>query len=99
MTPFFLLLNSQITRRSVPVDCIGLVKAVVFGRLLFDMADSTEPEPQQTEFSKDARAIHERALKQADDALKGKITSSGDEKLYKGFMGILIFGGRWRKNG
>ncbi|KAB5516859.1 hypothetical protein DKX38_027507 [Salix brachista] len=53
------------------------------------MADSTEPEPQQTEFSKYARAIRERALKQADDALKGIKTSSGDEKLCKGIHGYI----------
>ncbi|XP_009609000.1 zinc finger CCCH domain-containing protein 1 [Nicotiana tabacum] len=38
----------------------------------------------ETEFSKDARAIRERALKQAEEALKGKSKTGGDEKLYKG---------------
>ncbi|XP_054779995.1 zinc finger CCCH domain-containing protein 1 isoform X1 [Prosopis cineraria] len=38
----------------------------------------------ETDFSKDARAIRERALKQAEESLKGKGTSSGEEKLYKG---------------
>lgn len=38
----------------------------------------------ETEFSKDARAIRERALKLADEALKGKSKTGGDEKLYKG---------------
>ncbi|KAK7345672.1 hypothetical protein VNO77_16280 [Canavalia gladiata] len=38
----------------------------------------------ETEFSKDARAIRERALKQAAESLKGKNASSEDEKLYKG---------------
>ncbi|KAG8650752.1 zinc finger CCCH domain-containing protein 1 [Manihot esculenta] len=38
----------------------------------------------ETEFSKDARAIRERALKQAEEALKGKNPSSGNEKVYKG---------------
>lgn len=41
----------------------------------------------ETEFSKDARAIRERALKQAEEALKGKTPSSGDAKLYKGIHG------------
>ncbi|KAF5732727.1 Zinc finger CCCH domain-containing protein 1 [Tripterygium wilfordii] len=41
----------------------------------------------ETDFSKDARAIRERALKKADEALKGKKQSSGDEKLYKGIHG------------
>ncbi|KAK9743148.1 hypothetical protein RND81_03G220200 [Saponaria officinalis] len=38
----------------------------------------------ETDFSRDARAIRERALKQAQEALKGKNKTSGDEKLYKG---------------
>ncbi|CAJ1949854.1 unnamed protein product [Sphenostylis stenocarpa] len=38
----------------------------------------------ETEFSKDARAIRERALKQASESLKGKSARSEDEKLYKG---------------
>ncbi|EEF40224.1 RING finger protein 113A, putative [Ricinus communis] len=41
----------------------------------------------ETEFSKDARAIRERALNQAEEALKGKTPSSGDAKLYKGIHG------------
>ncbi|XP_037497258.1 zinc finger CCCH domain-containing protein 1 isoform X2 [Jatropha curcas] len=41
----------------------------------------------ETEFSKDARAIRERALKQAEEALKGKQPASGNEKLYKGIHG------------
>lgn len=41
----------------------------------------------ETEFSKDARAIRERALRKAEEALKGKKPSSGDEKLYKGIHG------------
>lgn len=38
----------------------------------------------ETDFSKDARAIRERALKQASESLKGKGTGSEDAKLYKG---------------
>lgn len=38
----------------------------------------------ETEFSKDARAIRERSLKQAEEVLKGKSKTGGDEKLYKG---------------
>ncbi|PSS24215.1 Zinc finger CCCH domain-containing protein [Actinidia chinensis var. chinensis] len=41
----------------------------------------------ETEFSKDARAIRESALNQAEDALKGKTKNSEDEKLYKGIHG------------
>ncbi|CAK9140502.1 unnamed protein product [Ilex paraguariensis] len=41
----------------------------------------------ETEFTKDARAIRERVLKQAEDTLKGKNKSTGDEKLYKGIHG------------
>eukprot|EP00250_Pteridium_aquilinum_P001482 c11673_g1_i1 orf=546-1547(+) len=39
----------------------------------------------ETEFDKDARAIRERVLKQADEALRGK--KPQDEKLYKGIHG------------
>jgi RING finger protein 113A len=38
----------------------------------------------ETDFSNDARAIRERALKQASETLKGKGTGSEDGKLYKG---------------
>ncbi|XP_043807067.1 zinc finger CCCH domain-containing protein 1 isoform X2 [Manihot esculenta] len=41
----------------------------------------------ETEFSKDARAIRERALKQAEEALKGKNPSSDNEKVYRGVHG------------
>ena len=41
----------------------------------------------ETEFDKDARAIRERVLKQADQALKGN--KSQDEKLYKGIHGYV----------
>ncbi|XP_050230492.1 zinc finger CCCH domain-containing protein 1 [Mercurialis annua] len=41
----------------------------------------------ETDFSRDARAVRERALKQADEALKGKKSTSGDAKLYKGIHG------------
>ena len=43
----------------------------------------------ETEFTKDARAIREKVLKRAEDALKGKNTSSGGEKLYKGMHGYV----------
>lgn len=38
----------------------------------------------ETDFSRDSRAIRERVLKKADEALKGKNKTSGDEKVYKG---------------
>ncbi|KAE8685606.1 Zinc finger CCCH domain-containing protein 1 [Hibiscus syriacus] len=43
----------------------------------------------ETEFTKDARAIRERVLKRAEEALKGKTTSSGGEKLYTGMHGYV----------
>ncbi|GLT61012.1 hypothetical protein SLA2020_337480 [Shorea laevis] len=43
----------------------------------------------ETEFNKDARAIRERVLRRAEEALKGKSTGSGDEKLYKGIHGYV----------
>lgn len=38
----------------------------------------------ETAFDRDARAIRERSLKQAEESLKGKVSSAGSEKLYKG---------------
>ncbi|XP_022722604.1 zinc finger CCCH domain-containing protein 1-like [Durio zibethinus] len=43
----------------------------------------------ETEFTKDARAIHEKVLKRAEESFKGKNTSSGEEKLYKGMHGYV----------
>ncbi|GMI89980.1 hypothetical protein like AT1G01350 [Hibiscus trionum] len=43
----------------------------------------------ETEFTKDARAIREKVLKRAEEALKGKNTSSGGEKLYTGMHGYV----------
>ncbi|KAK9279141.1 hypothetical protein L1049_012818 [Liquidambar formosana] len=51
----------------------------------------------ETEFSKDARAIRERVLKQAEEALKGKSKSSGDEKLYKGIHGYTDYKAGFRR--
>ncbi|KAH6786102.1 hypothetical protein C2S51_038557 [Perilla frutescens var. frutescens] len=51
----------------------------------------------ETEFSKDARAIRERVLKQAEDALKGKKKSAGDEKLYKGLHGYTDYKAGFRR--
>ncbi|XP_057964970.1 zinc finger CCCH domain-containing protein 1 [Malania oleifera] len=51
----------------------------------------------ETEFSKDARAIRERVLKQAEEALKGKNTSSGGEKLYKGVHGYTDYKAGFRR--
>ena len=36
----------------------------------------------ETDFSRDARAIRERALKKAEEALKGKSKTSGDGKVF-----------------
>ncbi|XP_035547830.1 zinc finger CCCH domain-containing protein 1-like isoform X1 [Juglans regia] len=51
----------------------------------------------ETEFSRDARALREKALKQADEALKGKGKSSGDEKLYKGIHGYTDYKAGFRR--
>lgn len=53
----------------------------------------------ETEFTRDARAIRERVLKQADEALKGKNKSSGpgDEKLYKGVHNYTDFKAGFRR--
>ncbi|XP_051130878.1 zinc finger CCCH domain-containing protein 1 [Andrographis paniculata] len=51
----------------------------------------------ETEFSKDARAIRERVLKQAEEALKGKNKSGGDEKLYKGLHGYTDYKAGFRR--
>ncbi|XP_057778637.1 zinc finger CCCH domain-containing protein 1 [Salvia miltiorrhiza] len=51
----------------------------------------------ETDFSRDARAIRERVLKQAEAALKGKNKSSGDEKLYKGLHGYTDYKAGFRR--
>ncbi|XP_019178113.1 PREDICTED: zinc finger CCCH domain-containing protein 1-like [Ipomoea nil] len=51
----------------------------------------------ETEFSKDARAIRERVLKQAEEALKGKNEKTGDEKLYKGIHGYTDYKAGFRR--
>ncbi|KAA8520733.1 hypothetical protein F0562_014995 [Nyssa sinensis] len=51
----------------------------------------------ETEFSKDTQAIRERVLKQAEEALKGKNKSSGDEKLYKGMHGYTDYKAGFRR--
>ncbi|KAM0939453.1 putative transcription factor C3H family [Dioscorea sansibarensis] len=53
----------------------------------------------ETEFSRDARAIRERVLKQADEALKGKSKGKGkgDEKVYKGIHGYTDYKAGFRR--
>ncbi|EXB94919.1 Zinc finger CCCH domain-containing protein 1 [Morus notabilis] len=51
----------------------------------------------ETEFSKDARAIRERVLKNADAALKGKGKNTGDEKLYTGIHGYTDYKAGFRR--
>ncbi|XP_042490680.1 zinc finger CCCH domain-containing protein 1 [Macadamia integrifolia] len=51
----------------------------------------------ETEFSKDARALREKVLKQAEEALKGKHKPSGDEKLYKGIHGYTDYKAGFRR--
>ncbi|KAK6158863.1 hypothetical protein DH2020_006177 [Rehmannia glutinosa] len=51
----------------------------------------------ETDFSRDARAIRERVLKQAEEALKGKNKSGGDEKLYKGLHGYTDYKAGFRR--
>ncbi|KAJ4895130.1 Zinc finger CCCH domain-containing protein 1 [Raphanus sativus] len=41
----------------------------------------------ETDFNQDARAIRERVLKRADEALKGNRNNASDEKLYTGIHG------------
>ncbi|GKU98625.1 hypothetical protein SLEP1_g11603 [Rubroshorea leprosula] len=43
----------------------------------------------ETEFTRDAQAIRERVLKHFEEALKGKSTGPGDEKLYEGIHGYV----------
>lgn len=49
----------------------------------------------ETEFSKDARAIRERVLKQAEEALKGK--SKGEDKVYRGIHGYTDYKAGFRR--
>ncbi|KAL6982089.1 hypothetical protein U1Q18_023705 [Sarracenia purpurea var. burkii] len=51
----------------------------------------------ETEFSKDARAIRERVLKKAEDALKGKGKNPKVEKLYKGIHGYTDYKAGFRR--
>ncbi|KAL8153242.1 hypothetical protein V2J09_011002 [Rumex salicifolius] len=51
----------------------------------------------ETDFSRDARAIRERVLKRAEDALKGKGKPSGEEKLYKGIHGYKDYKAGFRR--
>lgn len=50
----------------------------------------------ETDFSRDARAIRERVLKQADEALKGK-KGNDNEKLYKGIHGYTDYKAGFRR--
>ncbi|KAL8494946.1 hypothetical protein ACS0TY_019203 [Phlomoides rotata] len=51
----------------------------------------------ETDFSRDARAIRERVLKQAEDALKGKNKAEGGEKLYKGLNAYTDYKAGFRR--
>ncbi|GER48668.1 zinc finger family protein [Striga asiatica] len=51
----------------------------------------------ETEFSRDARAIRERVLRQAEEALKGKNKADGSEKLYKGMHGYTDYKAGFRR--
>ncbi|KAL3536717.1 hypothetical protein ACH5RR_000083 [Cinchona calisaya] len=51
----------------------------------------------ETDFSRDARAIRERVLKQAQEALKGKSTSTDDGKLYRGIHGYTDYKAGFRR--
>ncbi|XP_077227695.1 zinc finger CCCH domain-containing protein 1-like [Tasmannia lanceolata] len=50
----------------------------------------------ETEFDRDARAIRERALKRAEDSLKGK-TKTLDEKVYRGINGYTDYKAGFRR--
>ncbi|KAL6495568.1 hypothetical protein OROGR_030131 [Orobanche gracilis] len=51
----------------------------------------------ETDFSRDARAIRERVLKQAEEALKGKNKGDGSEKIYKGLHGYTDYKAGFRR--
>ncbi|XP_062078553.1 zinc finger CCCH domain-containing protein 1-like [Humulus lupulus] len=51
----------------------------------------------ETDFTRDARAIRERVLKQAEEALKGKKKGAWDEKLYKGVNAYTDFKAGFRR--
>ncbi|CAI9101124.1 OLC1v1038381C5 [Oldenlandia corymbosa var. corymbosa] len=51
----------------------------------------------ETEFSKDARAVRERVLKQAEESLKGKGSSTNDGKTYKGIHGYTDYKAGFRR--
>ncbi|KAI5336033.1 hypothetical protein L3X38_026167 [Prunus dulcis] len=45
----------------------------------------------ETDFSRDARAVRERVLKRAKEALKGKSKGTKNDKLYKGIHGYIDY--------
>ncbi|KAJ8644030.1 hypothetical protein MRB53_005778 [Persea americana] len=45
----------------------------------------------ETEFNRDANAIHEQVLKQADESLKGKGKERADEKVYRGMNAYMDY--------
>ncbi|KAL5999039.1 hypothetical protein ACLOJK_009989 [Asimina triloba] len=51
----------------------------------------------ETEFSKDARAIRERVLKQAEEALQGKKKAIENEKVYKGIHAYTDYKAGFRR--
>ncbi|TQD83210.1 hypothetical protein C1H46_031239 [Malus baccata] len=51
----------------------------------------------ETEFSRDGRAVRERVLKQAEEALQGTSKETGNEKLYKGIHGYTDYKAGFRR--
>ncbi|ONI03881.1 hypothetical protein PRUPE_6G288300 [Prunus persica] len=51
----------------------------------------------ETDFSRDARAVRERVLKQAEEALKGKSKGTENDKLYKGIHGYTDYKAGFRR--
>ncbi|KAL2925130.1 Zinc finger CCCH domain-containing protein 1 [Bienertia sinuspersici] len=98
-----LYFSSGTTKRSAPAESTEGSK-----NMFFQYESSKEIQVQndskatatletETDFSRDARAIRERALKQADEALKGKSKTSGGEKVYKGIHNYTDYRAGFRR--
>lgn len=98
-----LYFSTGTTKRSAPAESTTDSKNVFFqyesSREIQVQNDSkaTATLETETDFSRDARAIRERALKQAEEGLKGKDKASGGEKVYKGMNSYTDYRAGFRR--
>ncbi|GAB2246612.1 hypothetical protein Droror1_Dr00002105 [Drosera rotundifolia] len=100
-----LVFSSGSSRKSVPDESsLGDPKKPLFHYesskeiQVANDSKSTATLETETEFTRDARAIRERMLKQAEETLKGKKSKGvGDEQVYKGFYGYTDYKAGFRR--